>query len=351
MKEPLVSVIVPVYNTEAYLKECVDSIVNQTYQNLEIILVDDGATDNCPKICDEYALEDQRVRVIHKENAGASKARESAILVAAGNYIMFVDSDDWLELETIQRCVEVAEKNKSECVLFGYIKEYTGKQILNPLFDKNLHFIGSEAEDKIHRRLIGYRAEELGSPEKIDNLSTLWGKLYTAEIAKKGRIISEREVGTSEDTIFNIYALEGCSSISYINQCFYHYRKSNCQAMTMQYKPELYEKWKKLYKIFEEYIAQSEKQELYQKVFLNRVACGMIGLGINEAMAVKGVLEKSRRIKLILNDALYKKAFQELDYSCCPIKWTLFFLMCKKQYAFPLCVMLEIIIHIRMIYQ
>lgn len=351
MNEPLVSVIVPVYNTEAYLKECVDSIVNQTYQNLEIILVDDGATDGCPEICDEYVLEDRRVRVIHKENAGASKARESAILVAKGSYIMFVDSDDWLELDTIESCIEVAETNKDECVLFGYVKEYADKKIYNPLFEKDIRYIGSEAENKIHRRLVGFRKEELQHPEKIDNLSTLWGKLYKAEIAKKGRVISEREVGTSEDTLFNMYALEGCSSVSYINRCFYHYRKSNCQAMTMQYKPELYEKWKKLYGYFEEYIYQLEKQELYQKVFLNRVACGMIGLGINEVTASHDILEKRRRIKLILNDPLYKKAFHELDYACCPIKWKLFFLMCKKQYAFPLSVMLEIIIHIRMIYQ
>lgn len=350
MSEPLVSVIVPVYNTEAYLKECVDSIVNQTYQNLEIILVDDGATDGCPRICDEYAVEDQRVQVIHKENAGASKAREAAILVAKGSYIMFVDSDDWLELQTIESCIEVAEKNEDECVLFGYVKEYAEKKIYNPLFEKDIRYIGSEAEDKIHRRLIGFRKEELRHPEKIDNLSTLWGKLYKAEIAKKGRVISEREVGTSEDTLFNIYALEGCSSVSYINRCFYHYRKSNCQAMTMQYKSELYKKWKKLYGYFEEYIYQSENQELYQKIFLNRVACGMIGLGLNESNAKHNIYVKRNNLKIILADSLYRKAFQKLDYSYCPIKWKIFFYLCKGEYTLLLVVILEVINYMRRVH-
>lgn len=98
----IVSVIVPVYHVEKYLKKCVDSIINQTYKNLEIILVDDGSPDNCPKICDNYALKDNRIKVIHKVNGGLSDARNAGIDAASGDYLMFVDSDDFIEPEMIE---------------------------------------------------------------------------------------------------------------------------------------------------------------------------------------------------------------------------------------------------------
>ena len=97
MEQPLISVIVPVYKVEVYLRQCVDSILNQTYKNLEIILVDDGSPDLCPIICDAYALQDERVKVIHKANEGVGAARNDALDIASGSYIAFVDSDDWLE--------------------------------------------------------------------------------------------------------------------------------------------------------------------------------------------------------------------------------------------------------------
>ena len=97
MKGPLISVIVPVYKVEQYLDRCLQSIVNQTYKNLEIILVDDGSPDNCPQICDEWAKRDKRIKVIHTQNRGVSTARNIGIDVANGQYIGFVDSDDWIE--------------------------------------------------------------------------------------------------------------------------------------------------------------------------------------------------------------------------------------------------------------
>ena len=96
--QPLLSVIIPVYKVEKYLRQCVDSVINQTYKNLEIILVDDGSPDNCGKICDEYAQKDRRIKVIHQENQGVSAARNLGTKLAQGEYITYVDSDDWLDV-------------------------------------------------------------------------------------------------------------------------------------------------------------------------------------------------------------------------------------------------------------
>ena len=118
MNSPLVSVIVPVYNVAPYLEQCLDSIVNQTYRNLEIILVDDGSTDESGAICDRYAEQDSRIQVVHKENGGQSSARNVALDMMTGEWVLFVDSDDWIELNTLELLFEQKDE-RADLVEFG----------------------------------------------------------------------------------------------------------------------------------------------------------------------------------------------------------------------------------------
>ena len=120
MSEPLVSVIIPVYKVEPYLRPCADSVLAQTYKNLEILLVDDGSPDTCPQICDEYAKKDPRVRVIHKENGGLSDARNAALDIARGDYVGFVDSDDWIAPTMYEELVKSALKLDADIAVCGY---------------------------------------------------------------------------------------------------------------------------------------------------------------------------------------------------------------------------------------
>ena len=344
--ESMVSIIVPVYKTKDYLRQCIESLLSQTYRSVEIIFVDDSSPDECPALCDAYASEDKRIRVIHKENGGLSSAREAGIQHAHGDYIMVVDSDDWLEPDTIADCIEVALKNEADCVMFGYVREYPSKSIPTHLFGSDFAYEVFASEEKIHRRIVGLIGNELQSPQQIDNLSTVCMKLYKTDIAIRGRIVSERIVGTSEDTIFNLYALDGCK-ISYINKCFYHYRKSNAQSITTQHKPDLAEKWDVMYSIMLEYIDGSGRANEYHTPFLNRVACGMIGLGLNEIGSTESIWKKSRRLRAILDKPLYREAFAQLDTSYCGAKWKLFFLLCKKRWTFLLAVLLQIMNYLR----
>lgn len=139
----LISIIVPIYNVEKYLNRCVESIVNQTYKNLEIILVDDGSPDNCPKMCDEWAEKDSRIKVIHKENGGLSSARNAGLDAMSGEYLMFVDSDDYIHAKTLEILYNTIIENDCEMSVGRYIKvwdskteksEFTHK---NYLYDKN----------------------------------------------------------------------------------------------------------------------------------------------------------------------------------------------------------------------
>lgn len=119
-EDPLVSIIIPVYNTEQHLQKCLDSVINQTYHNIEIILIDDGSTDNSGKICDDYAKKDDRVKVYHQKNSGVSCARNLGLDVAQGEYISFIDSDDYIDCELLQQVVSKVRHQEFDIIIFGY---------------------------------------------------------------------------------------------------------------------------------------------------------------------------------------------------------------------------------------
>lgn len=336
-----ISVIIPVYRAEQYLDQCVRSLLDQTYPNLEIILVDDGSPDGSGVMCDGYAAQDARVKVIHKENSGANASRAAGLAEATGDYVAFMDSDDWIDPDAFSQCVQQIRQDDADCVLFGYVKEYPNASFPVHLFDGDFSYDLQRSEDLIHRRLIGLVGDELSRPERLDQLAPTWSKLYRIDAARRGRIVSERETGSGEDLVFNLYALENCR-ISYIDHCFYHYRKTNTQSITTTHRPKLDENWEALYRYFREYIDQSGKADIYETAYYNRVACGMIGLGLNEIAADTSIFQKARRLKQILNKEQYLRAFKQLDISPCPLHWKVFFLLCRWQMTLPLVVLLII---------
>lgn len=119
---PLISVIIPIYKVESYLKNCVDSVLSQTYTNLEVILVDDGSPDKCPILCDEYEKKDERVLVIHKKNGGLASARNAGLDIASGKLISFIDGDDWIDCETYEKVIHIYEETSAEIIMFDIVK-------------------------------------------------------------------------------------------------------------------------------------------------------------------------------------------------------------------------------------
>ena len=206
----LVSVIVPVYKVEAYLDRCIQSILNQTYANLEIILVDDGSPDKCPVICDQYAKKDARIKVIHKSNGGLSSARNAGMDIASGDYIAFVDSDDWIEVNMISHLVGMCESFDADVSDIRCIQTDGTKRIKN---DNEMSEVYS-GQDIIKRYLFRGLNEQNGAPY------TVWRKLY-----KRNIIINERfEEGIlNEDICFNYLILDKCHTYVESNQIMYNY--------------------------------------------------------------------------------------------------------------------------------
>lgn len=205
-----VSIIVPIYKVEAYLDRCVKSLLNQTYSNIEIILVDDGSPDNCPDICDTYAEKYSNVKVIHKANGGLSSARNAGLEVADGGYIGFVDSDDWVEPKMFEHLVDMIEVYGADISDIKCIQTDGSKQIVNEAEKVDI-FAG---QDIIKRYLYRGLSEKNGAPY------TVWRKLY-----KRNIIINERfEEGIlNEDICFNYIVLSKSNKYVESNQIMYNY--------------------------------------------------------------------------------------------------------------------------------
>lgn len=201
---PLISVIVPVYKVEPYLERCVNSIINQTYKNLEIILVDDGSPDNCGKICDELAIKDNRIKVIHKQNEGQSKARNEGLDIAQGEFITFVDSDDWLETEAYQLLISMIKD--SDIAIFGH------KTVRDEIPFENDNF------GNIYLNSEGLWDEVLG---ELNN--AVWNKLFKSELLKDIRFLTD--VYHGEDLIFNLNYIKKCKNGVINKTPMYHYFK------------------------------------------------------------------------------------------------------------------------------
>ena len=210
----LISVIVPIYNVEKYLTKCLDSIINQTYKNLEIILVDDGSPDNCPKICDEYAKRDKRIKVIHKKNQGVSVARNVGIESSEGKYICFVDSDDFISNDFLTKLINKIKEENSDAVICDY---YTYKN------DKEYKHINKNWKKIVCNDLSMY----FGNLRNVHR--AVWAALYKKNIIKDLRFNPELKI--AEDFLFLLQVLKNAEKISYVNECLYYYFINNDSVM------------------------------------------------------------------------------------------------------------------------
>lgn len=214
MKSPLISVIVPIYNVESYLNKCVESIVNQTYTNLEIILVDDGSPDNCPIMCDEWAKKDNRIKVIHKENGGLSSARNAGLDIAKGAFIAFVDSDDYVEAHYIEILLKKLLQYNVDLVCCSINNIYENKMEnfkLKPV-DKDLVISGSSILPEFYRHY-------------TTALMVAWNKLYKRELFDNLRYTAGR---IYEDGAIVLHLLSKCKQVAIIPDVLYNYlRREN----------------------------------------------------------------------------------------------------------------------------
>lgn len=233
-KQPFFSIVMPIYGVEEYLEKAVDSILKQSFQNFELILVDDKSPDNSGKMCDDFARENNKIRVIHhNENMGLSMARNTGINKASGKYIWFMDSDDYVECTLLEKVYDSLLKNKAQVVVFGIEEEY---------FD--------EEGDKKKSKQISLETKYFESKEEVRKSiidleeSTLygyaWNKIYDLEYLKQCNIKFEK-ITLIEDIMFNIQYFENIEKLNILSDILYYYEKRIGNSLTAKYVPDYFE--------------------------------------------------------------------------------------------------------------
>lgn len=321
-----VSIIVPCYKVEAFLDRCMNSLLNQTMRNIEIILVDDGSPDICPQLCEDYANKDSRVRVIHKKNQGLGLARNSGLEIAKGEYVAFVDSDDFVSTNMYESMYMEAKEHHVDAVFCNFFTEQPNGTWHN------------SGEVKVNTNWSGnmvrkFMLDMIASPPHISSerlyQMSVWHAIYKRSIILKYdlKFLSERVVG-SEDIPFQIDFLKNANSIAYIQNPFYYYCY-NGKSLTTNYKMDMFERYKNLYRILREKTAEIPGA----LVRVNRFFIGYSRYCIRH-IAVLDKQEGKVTLEELLGDEIWIQVNRKFKPSYLPVKQRIFYWLtlhkCKK---------------------
>ncbi len=328
MSKAKVSVIVPIYNVEKYLNRCVDSVLSQTLTDLEVILVDDGSPDNCGKICDQYAEKDGRIKVVHKKNGGLSSARNAGLDVATGEYIFFLDSDDWLENDGLEMLYQKATETGVDFVRFRpYKANWPNLPELAPYTDgpscelRSGYYDRGDIEREVLTRILATDSMTLGP-----TVSACMA-LYKSSFIRENNLRFDEEVKNSEDVIFSAEVIYSANSFYYIEEagvyCYYY----NGDSISKGFKPDRFEKLKKL-----SYACEKIFSDLDGGKFKKQLAClrwYIILNCISERDMLPSFKEKRRHCLNIAKDKFTKEAKLKTSELNVPLKMKLL-MICVK---------------------
>ena len=283
-KTDLISITVPVFNAEHTLNRCLDSLLNQTYTNVEIIVVNDGSSDLSGQICDEYALRDRRIKVFHQTNKGSAAARKVGLDNSRGDYYTVCDSDDWAEPTMLEKLLDKAKKEQAEIVISDYFINDRGKEVYTKSF-YNPENISNCLGDAISYRLT----------------PNTWGKLFSMAFLKKVMPPYTEGVNLGEDKKFLIHCLLFYPKVSYLQSALYHYQKHN-DAMTSNYSME---KFRQLLAVYE--WEKTNCPEYKRSLLLSNIALAITGLRVDTMT--------QRELLAITNDITIQNLYRYKIYS------------------------------------
>lgn len=324
-----ISIVVPVYKIqERYLRECIDSLINQTYNDIEIIFIDDGSPDNCGQICDEYAERDFRIKVIHQENQGVSAARNAGIALATGKWLMFVDADDWLELDACEKLVAAAEELNVEILYFCSYKNWINQSapIRYPFKNK----------EKLDKKQIYI---EILAPKTLNGLGTACGKVYLLKAFKECNIRFSYEQALGEDSLLQMKLTKNMDRMAYMDDCLYHYRVRRSSA-TMKYREDRDDQNNNLVNQFYNFLTENqiEDNDIWQAFYMRVCTAGQ-EIVRAQYFHPENRIPYAKRKQLcddVFNRPIFKQALQNIECNALSLKQKLKIYMLRKRLYFPL---------------
>lgn len=296
----MISVIVPVYNAEKYIHKCVDSILNNTYSDIELILVDDGSPDSSPAICDEYAKRDSRVKVIHKENARASAARNDGMKIAQGKYIAFVDSDDWVEKDMFEKMLSTAETHDVDMVMCDITKRGTSDvKISQPARDG--FYNREQMETELFGSLIMF--ENIEFPITISNCVLLIKK----ELVDKNNIRYDEDIHYCEDALMGPKLLYHCQSFYYMKGSYFYNYRTNNQSTSQTFNKNKWTHYLRINARLTEYFGKDSKFDFSRQLKINLL---YFALNVLSNICASDDTDKKQKVKEIMNHSEVRKLFK-----------------------------------------
>lgn len=292
--EDLISIIVPIYNAEKYIEKCIESILSQTYKNLEIILIDDGSPDKCGDICDKYAKEDKRIKVIHKKNEGVSVARNIGIDTSNGKWIAFIDADDWIEKEYICDLINKAKEQNADIALCTY-NRVTGKNI------EKINNVSKKKEFNAEEYLIMALNPQTG-------FGYSWIKLFKKSIIKDTRF--DGSLLVAEDALFNIQISKNMNKAVALSENLYNYR-NNENSVVKKFDDKYADKYLNAMKKNKKYIFENYQKDSIKQSYYNFVAFHVMLVAVNYCYHPENKCKNKRKLL---------KEICEQDYFCEGIK-------------------------------
>ena len=326
---PKISIVIPIYNVEKYLDKCVQSAINQTLQDIEIILVDDESPDGCPQMCDEYAKKDSRIKVVHKKNGGLGFARNSGLEVATGEYVTFLDSDDFVDLYTYEHLYNIAKTENLDAIYYRF-KRFTNEDEVKAeeLSNEITRYKGED----IKELMLDVIASEPSA--KVDNKipCSSCTAMYRLNVIKNNnvRFHSEREL-ICEDLIFNLDLLKHANVVASYNKCHYHYR-INPVSLTSNVRTDRFEKDFIQYNYIRKNIKNWGLDEKRSEERCFRFFIGNSRTSISQYLSSGVNLnEKIKWAKSVLSEEMWHTIYKFYNWRTLPIYQKIFFKLCVKK--------------------
>ena len=336
----IVSVIIPVYNVEKFLNRCVDSILSQTYKNIEIILVDDGAQDSSPQICDEYAHKDIRVKVIHKNNGGLASARNAGLKVAKGDYILFVDSDDWIKDITVEELLNIAVKNQVDFVRFIPVSAgYPDRPDGTPINFGTEDFMedGVYNKEKMIRDI--YPRLFVTPQLTMGPIVAAWRSLYNRKFLVDNNLYFDEEVKYSEDAIFSAKVVYNSNKFYYIKGGYYYNYFYNTSSITKSFKKDRWNVCKILSSTFKKEFGNKSDYDFSKQLHLEDIYNVLNALGQNTY--IESFKNRYKYVKDIFNDNFTKQSMKYINLTDVNIKLKIILYLIKYKLVLPYMVLVR----------
>lgn len=310
--ENRVSVIIPIYKVESFLSRCIDSVLGQTYSILEIILVDDGSPDGCAMICDAYGEKHSTIKVIHKPNGGLASARNAGMRVATGDYVFFVDSDDWIDSNMIAELATIAEREDVDFVRtrmkYSNWPNHPDGTVCDFGIEKMMR-TGVYDRERIEKEILPIC---ITTPQvTFGPIVSACGSLYKRKVLAEHNLEFYEDVKYSEDCIFNVRVLMVCGAFYYLNEPQYYNYFYNNMSITKSFRADRWESNKNLIRRFEEDLGEEKRFDIPQQLWRKRLFCILNTL--SERHNLKSFAKRVSFCREICSDSITVQAMRHLD--------------------------------------